>query len=86
METGRGSRPAGQLPAGADQVWGGGGGERGLVDPAYPAVVNQVKKNNLCFNVQKLFLAEQIFSVPFLKKKVFYKEKQNKKKQKKFER
>ena len=51
-------------------MWGGGRGERGLVDPAYPAVVYQVKKNNLCFNVQELFLAEKIFSVPFFKKGV----------------
>ena len=39
-----------------------------MVDPAYPAVVYQVKKNNLCFNVQKSLLAEKIFSVYFFKR------------------
>ena len=42
----------------------GGGGQRGLVDLARPAIVYQVKKGNLCFNVQISFLAEKGFSVP----------------------
>ena len=55
------------------------------MDPAYPAVVYQVKKNNLCFNVQKSLLAEKIFSVYFFFFKVFYKNSKTNRKQK-FER
>ena len=51
-EAGRGSWPVGQLPARAQPVREGGGGQRGMVDPTHSTIVHQVKKSNLCFNVQ----------------------------------